>query len=42
MGLPEMAIVEEENDEDERMYGNLFELAITLIRRAIVKEQSAE
>lgn len=38
VGLLEMAIVEEENEEDQKMYGNLFDLAINLILRAITKE----
>jgi AcrR family transcriptional regulator len=42
VGLLEMAIVEEENEEDEKMYGNLFDLAITLILRAIIKEPHAK
>lgn len=37
VGLLEMAIAEEENEEDEKMYGNLFEQAITLILRAITR-----
>ena len=41
VGLLEMAIAEEENEEDEKMYGNLFDQAITLILRAITKEPNA-
>jgi len=38
VGLLEMAIAEEENEEDKKMYGNLFDQAINLILRAITKE----
>ncbi len=41
VGLLEMAIAEEENEEDDKMYGNLFDQAITLILRAITKEPNA-
>jgi len=42
VGLLEMAMVEDENEEDEKMYRNLFDQAITLLLRAIKREADAE
>jgi TetR/AcrR family transcriptional regulator len=42
VGLLEMAMVEEDNEEDEKMYRNLFDQAITLYLRAIKREAKGD
>jgi AcrR family transcriptional regulator len=41
VGLLEMAMVEDDNEEDEKMYRNLLDQAITLLIRAVKREGPA-